>query len=68
MITFDQILDFVDDLSQEDQEVLIDVVKRRLLEKRRAEIADSIIEAEAEYERGEVFKGNVAEIMAELKR
>jgi hypothetical protein len=67
-ITFDQILDLVENLSRDEQEVLIDVMQHRLLEKRRAEIAASITEADAEYEKGKVFRGNVAEIMAELKK
>lgn len=67
-ITFDQILDLVDNLSRDEQEVLIDVMQHRLLEQRRSEIARSIIESEVEYEKGQVFKGNVAEIMAELKK
>lgn len=67
-VTFAQVLDLVDNLAIDEQEVLINVVHNRLLEKRRAEIADSITEAVQEYESNQVFRGNVTEIMAKLSK
>jgi Mor family transcriptional regulator len=67
-LTFDQILENIDRLSVEDQEVLIDLVKRRLIEQRRAEIARNIVEAKAEYQAGQTFRGSFDEVMAELNQ
>lgn len=65
---FDQVLDSVEKLSVEDQEALIDLVQRRLVERRRAEIATNIVKAQEEYQSGRVMRGTVDELMAELTK
>ncbi len=63
---FNDILEQIDTLSCDDQEILIDLVKRRLVERRREEIADNIAKAHQEYQSGEVFRGSVEDVIAEL--
>lgn len=55
-------------MSDEEQIVLIDLIGQRLKERRRDEIALNIVRAEQEYVNGQVFRGTVKDIMAELKR
>ena len=66
--SFNEILESVEQLSVEDQEALIDLVRRRLVERRRAEIAANIVKAQEEYQTGQVFRGTVDELMAELMK
>jgi hypothetical protein len=63
---FNEILEQIDSLSIDDQEILIDLVKRRLIERRRDEIAENITKSHQEYQSGEVFRGSVEDVIAEL--
>jgi anthranilate/para-aminobenzoate synthase component I len=65
---FDQILESVENLSVDEQEALIDLIRHRLAERRRSEIADNIAQAQAEYQAGEVFRGNLSQIIDELRK
>jgi hypothetical protein len=65
-VTFQEVLDFVESLPEYQQEDLVDIIRRRLIEQRRERLADSIREARQEYARGEVKKGAVDELMKEL--
>ncbi|HEY9823033.1 MAG TPA: hypothetical protein V6D35_20010 [Candidatus Sericytochromatia bacterium] len=65
---FNEILESVEKLSVEDQKALLDVVQRRLVERRRAEIAKNIVKAQEEYQAGQVIRGTVDELMAELTK
>lgn len=65
---FEQVLESVEALSVDEQEVLIDVVRRRLTERRRAEIATNIAQAQVEYQAGQLLRGTVAQIMDELRK
>lgn len=63
---FEAVLESVEALSVEDQEALIDLVRRRLVERRRTEIAANIAKSKEEYQAGRVLRGTVDELMAEL--
>lgn len=63
---FEAVLESVEALSVEEQEVLIDLVRRRLVERRRTEIAANIAKAQEEYQAGKVRRGTVDELIAEL--
>ncbi|WP_238393129.1 hypothetical protein [Myxacorys almedinensis] len=65
---FEQTLSEIDALSLEEQESLIQIVQRRLAERRRVEIAANIAQAKTEYAAGRVFRGNAEQIMAELRK
>ena len=65
-ITFQKALDIVESLPEYQQEDLVDIIRRRLIEQRRERLADSIREAREEYARGEVKKGTVDDLMKEL--
>jgi hypothetical protein len=66
--TFQEALDMVESLPEYQQEDLIDIVRRRLIEQKRDRLSDSIREAREEYARGEVRKGTVDDLLKELSK
>jgi hypothetical protein len=67
MTTLEQALDAVSHLPSEQQEMLIDIVKHRLVEARRNDIAQSAKEAIAAFHNGELSPQPVDDIIAELR-
>ena len=65
--TFQEALDIVESLPEEQQETLIDIIKRRLIEYKREIHAEHINEARSEYLRGEVHYGTVDDLMKEIE-
>ncbi|MBE9168791.1 hypothetical protein IQ238_15160 [Pleurocapsales cyanobacterium LEGE 06147] len=65
---FEQVLESVETLSIEEQEALIDLVRQRLKERRRTEIAENIARSQQDDRAGKVFCGTVEQIIAELNR
>lgn len=62
----DQVLESIEVLPIEDQELLVDLMSKRLIERRRDEIAKNIAQAQTDYEAGNVFKGSVEDVITEL--
>ena len=67
-ITFNDALEIVESLPEEQRESLIEIVKNRLVEERRDRLAQSIKESREEYTRGDVRKGTVDDLMRETSR
>jgi hypothetical protein len=63
---FEEVLEVVETLPLDDQELLVDLVRQRVADKRRAEIARNIAETHAEYKAGTVKRGTAADLLAEL--
>lgn len=63
---FSQILEMIDYLSLDEQNDLINIIKHRQIEKRREQIAQNISQSRQDYQNGNVFRGNVDAIIAEL--
>ena len=66
--SFDKVLELVEELYNDEQITVIDLIEQRLKEKRRDEIALNVIRANEEYAQGQVFRGTVEGVMAELNR
>ena len=64
--TFQNALEVIESLPEEQQESLIDIVHRRIIERRREILAKNIHEARQEYLRGDVKRGTVDELLKEL--
>ena len=62
---FEAVLNAVESLPPTDQEMLIEVIRHRLTERRRDEIASHIAEARAAYQRGDVQRGSVNDLLQE---
>ncbi len=64
--TFQEALEMIEALPEEQRWSLMDIVRRRLVEERRNEIARSIREAREEHARGEAKRGTVDDLLREL--
>ena len=63
---FQVALETVEKLTPEDQEMLVEIVRCRLIEQRRAELAEDIAAAREAYRHADVRRGTVDNLMAEL--
>jgi hypothetical protein len=61
-----QVFDVIKQLSLHELEIALDVMKNRYHEMRQEQITQNILEARAEYERGELKPMNVEEAMRAL--
>jgi ribosome recycling factor len=64
--TFDEALDIIESFPEDQREAIVEIVKRRLTEERREQLAQTIKEAREEYARGEVRRGTVDDLIREI--
>lgn len=62
-IDFNQVLQNIDELSIEEQVYLSELLNKRLIDIKKAEIAARVREAEENYRSGNVQSGTVADLM-----
>lgn len=67
MTTLEQALDTVSKLPLEQQEMLLEIIKNRISETRRQEIAQDSKEAIAAFHQGQLSPKSVAEVITELR-
>jgi hypothetical protein len=65
-LAFEEVLEVVDRLSLEEQETLVEIVHRRVIERRREELAREIQEAQKEFQAGQCRPTTPDELMAEI--
>jgi hypothetical protein len=63
---FQQAIETVEALPLEDQAVLVDIIQQRLKQQRREELLQRVAETEQDYAAGNIRRGAVADLMAEL--
>lgn len=66
MVTLDKALEVAMELSAEEQDTLIDVLRHRRIEARREEIAQSIAEARRAFQSGELGPQSAEEVVQSL--
>ncbi|HXZ43272.1 MAG TPA: hypothetical protein VEH53_00470 [archaeon] len=66
VMPFGEVLEAVGNLSLEEQETLVDVLQRRIIEHRREELASDIQQAQQEFEEGRCRPVAPAELMKEI--
>jgi hypothetical protein len=64
--TFQQALEMVEELPDEQQQDLVDIVRSRQRERRREALAANVEQARRELSRGEVQRGTVDDLLAEI--
>ena len=64
--TFDEALDIIESFPEDQRESIVEIVKRRLTEERREQLAQTIKEAREEYARSEVRRGTVDDLIREI--
>lgn len=65
-LAFGEVLEVVDKLSLEEQEALIEVVRRRVIERRREKLSREIQDAQKEFQAGFCRPATPDELMAEI--
>lgn len=66
LVIFNEILESADKLSLDEQETLTEILHRRLIEHRRAELAKEIQEAQQEYQEGRCQPATPSDLMKEI--
>ncbi len=64
--TFQKVIETIETLSLNDQEALVELLQKRLIEQRRKMLTREIAEVRQEYAQGQVQFGSVADFMTEL--
>jgi len=67
MTNFSEVVDAADNLSIDEQESLIGILRRRIAERNRGRLMREVTDARAEHESGQSRPGAVAEIMDEIR-
>lgn len=65
-LTFREASALIESLPEEERWDLIDIVRSRLVEERRAQIGKSVQAARGEFARGEAKRGTVEDLLREL--
>jgi hypothetical protein len=65
-LSFNDVLEAVDQLTLAEQESLVDILRRRLADKRRAELLQEVQSARQEYQRNQVQVATADDIFEEL--
>ena len=63
---FQELIDIIEKLSIEDQELLLEIIHKRLIEHKRSRLIAKVTEAREAYQKGEVQSGTVADLMKVL--
>lgn len=66
VMTFNKVLESADKLSLDEQETLTEVLRRRIIEHRRAELAKEIKDAQQEFKDGKCKPATPSELMKEI--
>ncbi len=64
--TLQKAIDAVEALEPEEQAMLLDIISKRLSQQRRNELIIDVAQARDDYQKGNVKRGSVADLMAEL--
>lgn len=65
-VRFDEVVEAADSLSVEEQQALVDILNRRMIDHRRAELAKDIEHAEREFRDGGCRPVTPAELMGDI--
>ena len=60
---FQRAIESVEMLPVDDQMLLVEIIRRRLIQHRRADLVTQVAEARAAYQAGDVRRGNVEDLL-----
>ena len=63
----DQILDEIASLSLDEQEMLVDILKKRNIEQKRLRVAREVKEAQREHKKGLTQRGTIEDLIKDLE-
>jgi hypothetical protein len=64
--SFQQVIEMIEALPPDDQALLIEIIRRRLIQHSPAALAAEIAEVREAYRQGDVHRGTVADLMEEI--
>jgi hypothetical protein len=64
--SFQEVIEIVEGLPVDEQEMLIEIIRQRLLEIRRKLLVAEVAEAHQAYQSGDIRRGNTSDVMKEL--
>ena len=67
MTTFSDVVDAADDLSVDEQETLVEIIRRRIAKRNRAVLIQEVAEARAEFQPSQTRASSVSDIMDEVR-
>ena len=67
LLSFQDLIEAVESMPLEDQSMLVELINKRIIEKRRAELVAEVQDARSALKRGEVKRGTFEELMKDLK-
>jgi len=65
-ITFNELLDSVEEMNISERELFVDIVQKRIHEQRRKEIIKDVVQGRKDYKAGKVKRGNSKDLMKAL--
>jgi hypothetical protein len=65
---FQRAIESVEMLPVDDQLLLVEIIRQRLIQQRRAELVAQVAEARPAYQAGDVRRGSVEALLAELSQ
>lgn len=65
-VSFQTVVEYVESLSEDEQDVLFDLIQKRRIFKRRQEIAENAEKTMEAVRNGTAKRGNAAEVMADI--
>lgn len=68
MGTFSEVVDAADGLSVDEQETLLEILRRRIANRKRAILVQEVAEARAEFRAGKARVTSIGDMMAEVCR
>ena len=63
---FQQAIEAVEALSSDEQAMLLEILQKRLVQQRREQLLQKVIEAKQDYAQENVKRGSVGDFLAEL--
>jgi len=63
---FQQAIEVVESLSADDQMLLIEIIRQRLIEYKRAQLVTQVAEARQAYQNGDVRRGSASDLIDEI--
>ena len=63
---FQDLIDAVESLPLEDRSLLVEIVNKRIIEKRRAELESEVMASKDAFRQGNVKRGTVEDLMKDL--
>jgi hypothetical protein len=66
-LSFQDLIEAVEAMPLEDQSIFVELINKRIMEKRRAELVAEVQNARRAFESGDVKRGSFKDLMKDLK-